>query len=85
MDDTLIILFIPGVASPNQSEASAAPAVGRPVTMRAATSPSLPNLNDHMYVQLYHSYVPLAVFIWILVITCCSSQYQEKAKGLTVR
>ncbi|MPC07855.1 hypothetical protein E2C01_000422 [Portunus trituberculatus] len=36
-----------GVVSPNQSEAGGTVAVGRPV-MRAATSPSLPNLNDHI-------------------------------------
>lgn len=53
---TAMHIFFSGVASPNQSEASGAVSVGRPV-MRAATSPSLPNLNDHMYVgaQLHHT------------------------------
>lgn len=43
----LLHLCVPGVASPSHGEGS--PTMGRPVTVRAATSPSLPNLNDHMY------------------------------------
>lgn len=42
-------ISVSGVASMNQEETTnARPVVGRPVTARAATSPSLPNLNDHM-------------------------------------
>ncbi|KAG0723981.1 hypothetical protein GWK47_005317 [Chionoecetes opilio] len=41
-----------GVATPKQNETNSAAPVGRPVAMRAVTSPSLPNLNDHIEEEL---------------------------------